>query len=377
MFEMSVRSNVVNRLINRFAGHTLLAVVGSTGIGLVFAIQMLPQYGWHRSSMLYLPQWWAWGILTPVIIAVDRRLPFSGKQFDRRALAHLFASVVLTSVYIYIFYALRAALGEISWNQLRFSRHFFLDASGWFLWSGLIYWAIVGLSQAFRYYQRYLHSELQLERAERSLSEARLNALRMQLDPHFLFNALNTISSHVERDPKLTRLMIEQLGDLLRMSLEWKDRQEVPLVEEMAFLEHYLDIQKIRFGDQLRINLDVSPAVRFALVPSLLLQPLVENAIRHGFSHRTTGGTVTVSASQAGDELVIRVLDDGVGLPPGWTLERSAGLGLSATRDRIAGLHPNGEGRIFFRRREGGGTAVEIALPLQVIAEENCVPAAD
>jgi signal transduction histidine kinase len=372
--DKNCRTNLVNRLVGTWAGRIVLAAVISTAIGLVFAVQMLPQYGWRRSSMLYLAQWWAWGILAPAIIAVDRRLPFSAKQLGRRALAYLFASLILTSIYVYIFYALRAALGEISWNELRFSRHFLLDASGWFLWSGLIYWAIVGISQAFRYYERYLHSELRLERAERSLSEARLNALRMQLDPHFLFNALNTISSHVERDPQLTRLMIEQLGDLLRMSLEWKDRQEVPLVEELAFLELYLHIQKIRFGDQLRVNLDISPAVRYALVPSLLLQPLVENAIRHGASHRGSGGTVSVSAAQAGDELVLRVLDDGVGLPPGWTLDKSAGLGLSVTRDRIAGLHP--DGRIAFRRREGGGTAVEVFLPLRVM-EEGCVSAAD
>jgi hypothetical protein len=103
------------------------------------------------------------------------------------------------------------------------------NGTGWFAWSCLIYWMLVGTLQAYRYYERYMSSELQLERMAKSYSQARLNALRMQLDPHFLFNALNTISSHVERDPKLTRLMIEHLGDLLRMSLESKDRQEVPL----------------------------------------------------------------------------------------------------------------------------------------------------
>ena len=130
-------------------------------------------------------------------------------------------------------------------------------APGWFVWSLLVYWMIVGGLQAYRYYERYLSSELRLERMEKSYSQARLNALRMQLDPHFLFNALNTISSHVERDPRLTRRMIEHLGDLLRMSLETKDRQEVPLAEELAFLDHYLEIQKIRFGDQLVVEIDV------------------------------------------------------------------------------------------------------------------------
>jgi LytS/YehU family sensor histidine kinase len=192
----------------------------------------------------------------------------------------------------------------------------------------------------------------------------------MQLDPHFLFNALNTISSHVERDPKLTRLMIEHLGDLLRMSLESKDRQEVPLAEELAFLDHYLAIQKIRFGRRLKVEIDIAPEVRYAQVPSLFLQPLVENAIRHGISPRASGGTVAVTAEPVDGRLAIRVSDDGAGLPAGWSLEQSTGLGLSVTRERIAGLYPDGNGSFVIRGREEGGTLVEIVLPLRVMGEE-------
>ena len=176
-----------------------------------------------------------------------------------------------------------------------------------------------------------------MERLERSFSEARLNALRMQLDPHFLFNALNTISAQVEREPRLARQMIEHLGDLLRLSLENKDKHEVPLMEEMDFLEHYLAIQRIRFGDRLRFETNLAPEVKYALVPCLVVQPLMENAIRHGISSRSTGGTVVVSAQPVEEQLEIRVSDDGVGLPPGWTLESGAGLGLSVTRERLAG----------------------------------------
>ena len=239
---------------------------------------------------------------------------------------------------------------------------------GWLvmvLWNWLIYWLILGAWQAYHYYDHYVASELRLERLEKSFSEARLNALRMQLDPHFLFNALNTISSQLERDPKLARRMIEHLGDLLRLSLESKDRQEVPLAEEMAFLEHYLAIQKIRFGDNLRIETQIAPDVKYASVPCLFVQPLVENAIRHGISRRASGGTVIVSAHRDGNRLDIRVLDDGVGLPKGWTLENSGGVGLSVTRQRVVGLYPEGETRFAVNRRAGGGTEVEIALPLR------------
>jgi LytS/YehU family sensor histidine kinase len=191
----------------------------------------------------------------------------------------------------------------------------------------------------------------------------------MQLDPHFLFNALNTISSQVERDPRLARTMIEHLGDLLRLSLDARDRQEIPLAEELAFLDHYIAIQKIRFAENLRIEIQIAPEVKYALVPCLIVQPLVENAIRHGISQRASCGTVTVTAERDRNQVKIRVLDDGVGLPPGWALEESSGTGLSVTRERILGLHPNGNSRFSVRAREGGGTEVEISLPLR-FAEE-------
>jgi two-component system, LytTR family, sensor kinase len=366
------RARFARLLAKRWLLGAVLVVVGSSTLGLVFALPMLNMgMGWKQP----LAQWWAWGIVAPFILLADRHLPFSGRELGRRAAAHGVASLVFTAVYIHVFFALRVAIGDTSlpggphWSLLK-PAAMLKHGTDWFMWSCLIYWMLVGTLQAYRYYERYMSSELQLERMAKSYSQARLNALRMQLDPHFLFNALNTISSHVERDPKLTRLMIEHLGDLLRMSLESKDRQEVPLAEELAFLDHYLAIQRIRFGRRLKIDLLIAPEVRYASVPSLFLQPLVENAIRHGISNRASGGTVTVSAQPANEKLLIRVFDDGAGLPPGWTLETSNGLGLSVTRERIAGLYPNGEGIFTVRSREEGGTIVEIVLPLRVIEEE-------
>jgi LytS/YehU family sensor histidine kinase len=209
---------------------------------------------------------------------------------------------------------------------------------------------------------------------ERNFSQARLNALRMQLDPHFLFNALNTISAQVERNPRLARTMIEHLGDLLRLSLDARDRQEIPLAEELAFLDHYVAIQKIRFAENLRIEIQVAPDVKYALVPCLIVQPLVENAIRHGISRRASGGAVTVIAQRVQNQVEIRVTDDGVGLPPGWTLETSSGMGLSVTRERIVGLHPGGNSRFTVQPRPGGGTDVAISLPLRLQGEPASAP---
>jgi len=371
--EETHRAPFTRLLARSWVARAFMVFAASTTLGLIFMFPM-----WSMSSMAWkqdLAEWWGWGLMVPLIVAIDRRLPYSGRELGRRATAHGVACLLVTAIYVYVFFVLRVAMADATipggphWSVLK-PAHIVDLGKGWFIWSCLIYWMIAGGLQAYRYYERYMSSELQLERLEKSYSQARLNALRMQLDPHFLFNALNTISSHVERDPKLTRLMIEHLGDLLRMSLESKDRQEVPLAEELAFLDHYLAIQMIRFGRRLKIKIDIAPDVRYASVPSLFLQPLVENAIRHGISHRASGGTVEVTAEPVNGKLAIRVSDDGAGLPPGWSVENSTGLGLSVTRERIAGMYPNGEGTFAIRGRDEGGTVVEIVLPLRVMGEE-------
>ena len=351
------------------SGHAALAVLAWTILGCVFALPDLSAGDDRRHALLLsLTLWWSWGIVTPLILWVDRQMPVSSKQLALRVLAHLFPSLLVTSMYVYLLGAVRAVFGLGAWNSV--PGLLVVSLRGMFLWNWLVYWLILGAWQAYRYYDHYITGELRLERLEKNFSEARLNALRMQLDPHFLFNALNTISSQVDRDPKLARRMIEHLGDLLRLSLESKDRQEVPLAEEMAFLEHYVAIQKIRFGDHLRIETQIAPEVKYASVPCLFVQPLVENAIRHGISRRASGGTVIVSAQRAGNRLDVRVLDDGVGLPAGWTLENSRGLGLSVTRQRVAGLYPDGEAGFAVNRRASGGTEVEISLPLRWAGKE-------
>lgn len=358
------------RLMQTWWARSLLALIIWSAIGCLFSLPNLSGGHWAQRLLGSLAQWWSWGLLTPLIFWADQRLPFSDKELAQRILPHLLPSLVFTAFYIYVFAAVSVLLGLGSSSQLLNTGILVMALKGMFLWSWLVYWLIFGARQIYRYYEHYLAGELRLQRLEKSFVEARLNALRMQLDPHFLFNALNTVSSQVERDPKLARSMIGHLGDLLRLSLESKDRNELPLAEEMAFLDHYLAIQKIRFGDSLRIETDISPEVKYASVPCLFVQPLVENAIRHGISRRSSGGTVSITAERIGNHVVIRVADDGVGLPEGWQLETCAGLGLSITRQRIAGLHPDGASRFAVRRRSGGGTEVTISLPFYLLEEE-------
>jgi len=352
--------------LGSWISRVVFAAVGWSIIGCIFALPNInTANGWRMPLLSALALWWSWGLLSPLIFATDLRLPFSETQPLQRIAAHLALSLLFTSLLVYVLLAVKALLGLGPLSTLRDPQAFPNALRGMFLWNWLIYWVIVGAWQAYQYYRRFLSSELSRERLERQFSEARLNALRMQLDPHFLFNALNTISAQLEREPRLARQMIEHLGDLLRLSLDSKDRQEVPLAEEMAFLAHYVAIQKIRFGDHLKIEIRIAPEVKYAYVPSLFVQPLVENAIRHGISRRASGGKVSVSAVKSGDQLEIRVLDDGVGLPPGWSLETASGLGLSVTRERIAGLH-NGLSHFSVHSRAEGGTEVKILLPLKL-----------
>ena len=334
------------------------------------------QHGRRRQrpgALLFsLTQWWAWGLIAPLVVAADKRLPFSDRQLARRLGAHVVLSLAFTVLYVYVTAALRATVHLIPWQGV-FTTALITNAlGGMYLWGWLIYWVILAAWLALNYYERFVTSELRRERLERRFSEARLNNLRLQLDPHFLFNALNTVSSQVDRDPRLARRMIEHLGDLLRLSLDSKDRQEVTLTEELAFLDHYLAIQRIRFGDR---TCGSKPTSR----PRCGTRPCRASSCSR--SSRTpcgtdspaapTGGTVTVTARPAGDRLEIRVQDDGVGLPAGWQLETGAGVGLSVTRERIAELHPNGSSRFTVTSRFSGGTNVDISLPLRLAGESR------
>ncbi|MFL6604908.1 MAG: sensor histidine kinase [Steroidobacteraceae bacterium] len=302
--------------------------------------------------------------MAPLIVGLDKRLLSAIPQMAGRVLIHFVLGVLFTVAYSYLSACVAAVLGVGQWSQL-VRADFAAEIAHEMFWSLLVYGLIVGVAEAHHYQQRYISAELRMERLERNFSEARLNSLRMQLDPHFLFNALNTISAQLEREPGLARRMIEHLGDLLRLSLSSHSRPEIALAEELVFLDHYLAIQKIRFGDNLRVDINISADVKQALVPSMLLQPLVENAIRHGLSPRAGGGSILISAVRAGDRLHVKVVDDGVGLPVSGLPQPATGLGLAVTRERIAGLHADPSSHFSVHPRLGGGTEVEIHFPLR------------
>jgi signal transduction histidine kinase len=345
----------------------LFGFLGWSAIGLVFSIPGIRSGGsWGRPLLLSFIQWWSWGLVALLIVQFDRRLPFTDAQIGRRLLAHIPGGLVLTSLCLYVEVGLKALLGVGPIRAVADPGVLLRSVdSGMFLWVWIIYWMILGAWLARQYQERFRRSELQRERTERLSTQAQLRSLRLQIDPHFLFNALNAISSEVEVDPASARNMIEHLGNLLRMSLDTNDRQLVPLVEELSFLDHYLAIQRIRFGDRLHFDLAIDEDVRHVLVPSMTIQPLVENSIRHGLSQRAKGGLVRVAARRSdAHHIRITVEDDGAGLPPDWSPGKSLGLGLSITAQRLAVLYPRQDSVFDIRRRTGGGTEVELRLPI-------------
>lgn len=303
---------------------------------------------------------WSWALLVPLIIAADRRLPLTDKQFTLRVGVHfLLLSIPFVAAHVVLEAAAEFPIESITWNPFRSHvETYYYFYGGW-----VSYLAIACALLSFRYYEGLRTTQLQVVHLETQLLQAHLHNLRMQLEPHFMMNALNTISSEVESNPTLARQIIEDIGVLLRLSHEYKDRQLIPLVEEMSLLDHYLAIQKVRFGDRLRIETVIAPEARFVNVPALLLQPLVENAIRHGLEKTRTGGTIRLSAHRIGDEVEIRVEDDGIGLPPGWQIEISSGQGLTITRERLVVLYPKGKAHIAVRPRQDRGTEVLVSVP--------------
>jgi signal transduction histidine kinase len=338
----------------------IAATLAWTAAGGVFALPYILRGAGYSSVLSVTINCWLWGALTPLIKLLHDRLSAAFRRPLPLLTAHVVCGLALTALYVVAAAALEDRLGLLDWDPWTQP----LGLLDWFYWAMLVYCIISAALTGLKYYKRALVDELQIERLKRGYLEAQLNTLRTQLDPHFLFNALNGISACVEHEPKVARRMIEHLGDLLRFTLDSRNRREVSLADEVEFLEHFLALHRMRFAERLSVTVSIMPEVEHARIPSLLLQPLVENAIRHGISGRAAGGKVAVSARRVGDQVEIRVVDDGVGLPPGWTMEAARGLGISVTRERLAAMYPAGASAFDVAPHAGGGTEATIIVPL-------------
>jgi two-component system, LytTR family, sensor kinase len=239
----------------------------------------------------------------------------------------------------------------------------------WFVNDLITFMGVMAAGFARDFFLRYRMREqetvkLQAHAAQlqAQLAEARLEALRMQLNPHFLFNTLHAVSTLVERDPRGVRRMIARLSELLRYTLATDTEQEIPLEKEMDFLRRYLEIMEIRFQGKLEVEMDVAPEAQEALVPNLILQPLVENAVKHGVGNKVGVGRIEVRARREGNDLVLGVRDDGPGLSGAATPPSSGGVGLRNVRARLEELYGESDG-VRFHEADGGGLLAEIRIP--------------
>lgn len=325
----------------------------SLGIGTFFTAQTIlmalsagGQFSFEWQVLQEYLFWFCWAALSPVVLAALRRWPLDARPMYRPILAHMLVAVVLAPIVSVLAFGLHLVIVHPA-----DPRAWIAQIGGGLVWcvfmGAFFYWIVVGVYSGLRLRERSVALEADLTRA-------RLDALQSQLRPHFLFNTLNAISVLTAEDAEKARRMVVRLGSLLRRSLD-EAQHEVPLHQELAFLNEYLDIQRMRFGDRLSVTLAIDPGVVDAKVPVLLLQPIVENAIKHGASDDAGTTTVIVRAGRDDGQLRLSVQDRGPG--PDGTPE---GLGLRNTRQRLRALYGDAT---TLSLRQDRGACVDISIP--------------
>ena len=356
-----------------------------TVVGLFFFTQSLtqklftrdPTPGWH-----YLVSWlvgvYTSAFLTPVILWLGRRLPIERRNWARRIALHLLLSIAFSFTQLAWESAILPYMGVFPQYMKGFVATFFVVFMLGFHGNITTYFTLLGMQYGWQYYRKYQERERQALRLELDASElrtqlmrAQLSALKMQLQPHFLFNTLNAIMVLVRQQKgRQAEETLARLSDLLRCVLEDVESQEVTLQRELEYLQLYLSIEQVRFQDRLRVEISVDPAVLEAAIPHMGLQPIVENAIRHGIGRSSAAGRIQISAVRADGKLVVKVQDDGPGLPVAGAAQ-GRGIGLANTRARLHQLYGDA-GELTVENGERGGAVATMVLPYHlapVVAE--------
>jgi signal transduction histidine kinase len=325
----------------------------------------LMPYAIPRLIALNLAYWYIPALLTPAIMAFAVRNPISRSNWLRKLPLHvacaLSYSIAHTAAMMGVRFLLTGRVlggGGTGWWESVLREY--IDQLDWLLTTYLF---LAGVAYALVYRHESEARALNASKLETRLIEAQLQSLQRQLHPHFLFNTLNTISGLIRTDPSGADTMIDQLGDLLRMTLHKSGIQEVPLKEELDVLQKYVEIEQTRFGSRLNVEMHVQPEVLDAQVPSLLLQPLVENAIRHGIAPNTRPGWIAVHASRDDNDLLLQIRDSGDGLPPDRLMALNRGVGLDNTRARLEHLYRDRYEFTFSNLERG--FCVTIRIPFQ------------
>lgn len=316
-----------------------------------------PTFTWQRAILVTFIPFYILALLSPVAIWLGFRFPLERKIWIRNVFIHLAASILYSAIHLLLLpLANSLILSDVQSYRLPRSRSLFSLVIGLGAGNIVQYWSMLVISQAARYFRKY-------REREHHLTQAQLQTLKTQLNPHFLFNTLNAISQLVYEDAEEAERMISKLSQLLRLSLKTEQTQEIALRDELEFLRKYVEIQQTLLQERLKVEWRITPETLSACVPNMILQPLVENSIRHGIAPRREGGTVIIVAVKQGDDLFLNIEDDGLGFK-GET-EDAGGIGLQNTRIRLRHLYGEAHEFTLQKRDKAGGTAVKIKLPFR------------
>jgi two-component system LytT family sensor kinase len=322
---------------------------------------------WDRALGLGFGLWYTWGLLGLLAFRLSLRFPLGKNHWASGIAVHSIACLVFVMAKIFIDYPIIKGLYCPHPEDLTIPVFLKMSLRGAALRFILYYWAIIAASHGVDYYGKYRDGQLRAAQLEIGLARARLQLLKTQLQPHFLFNTLNAISALVHVDVEAADHTLARLGDLLRLALEDFAVQEAPLARELEIARSYLDIEQARLGSRLRVKWDIAPDISDSLVPTFLLQPLIENAIHHGIAPRIGPGCIEIRAHRRNVELHLEVRDDGPGLSFG--KKASGGVGLANTRARLLHLYGTAQ-RLEIGNRPQGGCVAKIVLPFHELDGE-------
>jgi signal transduction histidine kinase len=355
-------NRTVKQLVVGFAACTILGLFFATHLYLLFNYLQNVPLTWARAIRSQLVTWYLWGALAIFVVKLARRIPFDRTHIGKALLVHVPTAAIVSVLHLMLSTTWSWAVEgtEHSLDDWLAGLRFLLLVS--FHWNVFTYASILAFVHAWDYYQRYRDRELRASRLEAQLVEARLGALEMQLHPHFLFNTLNTIATLIHEDADAADRMVTRLSDLLRVVLRREAGQTVSLAEEIDFVRKYLEIESVRFQDRLEVRWRIDPNAHQATVPMLLLQPLVENAVRHGVAQVDGPCLIEITVRRVDERLHLEVMDNGPGIRDGCDSDHHAGMGLRNTRERLQQLY----GCRFsceLEHRPDGGCAARITIP--------------
>ncbi|HEX7150889.1 MAG TPA: histidine kinase [Thermoanaerobaculia bacterium] len=344
----------------------LLIFVCWTLVGLYFSVHSLALYSYLGRPLpfayfarIHLTCAYTWALFTPFLLILSKRWPLSGRHRWPHVALHMAAALIFSSLSLFIVEIVHLFVnGEPLHDWSRgWSALMYEELHG----DILRYWAVIVIDHTLGYYRRMRDRELTASQLRAELAESKLEVLKRQLHPHFLFNTLNSISVLMFEDVKVANRMLLRLSEILRHGLTDDSPHEVSLERELRFLERYLEIERMRFGDRLTIDMNVDPTSLGARVPNLILQPLVENAIRYGVAAVDRPSRVAIRAEKQGEELKLEVRDDG----PGLARNAKRGIGLSNTEARLRQMYGT-EQKLELTSPAAGGLLVSISIPFRM-----------